>query len=635
MHCDLEINDVGGLKGSHNFSFDSGKVVKVKGTNASGKSSFIKALISVLSLPEIGHYLKYEREAERLGIKGDELSVHEGFVNIYSKNADVHISYDGYSDSYSVKPNGDILLAPRGNEKFLLTGASMDNSRVVQQLKSGENSSFGWLIDELSFADSYENLRLLASNYYRDVESKKKSVIDRKLQSEKLSLQLESLLEEKKIIDFKKDDLAQKIQDSDIRQIVKKRDDKFKQIERANDSLNEKNGRFNTLDRDIEYKKKQLESIKKKIDSLEEELLSLDIESFESTYNKRKLEIDGEIGALKIEKSKIDGTLNIFQSAQIKLHRDGVSQIKCILCDEGQLDVQILESKLDTLMDEKRTVESKIQSFTSEFSQMQHSLRNLLEEKKRKQEEIDKLKPTINHDESRLQVEIDEVEDLKHDIESTKRKIQGLENEYNELKLLAKGDILDELDSLDQQSLQLQRKIGAMEEKINTVAGLEVIFNQTVSLDESLIIYDKWINYLHDLEQFAKMMYTEHREEARRNFNSNVNTLIKDLGFKGFDSVWLNNEDRLMVEREGEKPQPVGSLCLSEKCTVAILLQLSMKETYLPGIPFFIVDDILQDFDEDRKEKLLNYLDNVAKEKDMFILISWLDENVDNVMVVQ
>lgn len=633
MKCTLKLKDVGGILGTNEFSFESGKVTKIIGSNASGNSSILKGLISVLATPKSGAFVKYGSDAERIGIKGSDLSVHEGFVNIYAESAEVNLSYNGFKEVYSVEPDGKVLIAPDGNEKFLLTGVVMDNSRVVQQLKSGENSSFDWLIDELSFADNYEKLHDLAKIYFEEIETKKSSLISRKSKANDLSLNLTKLEKDKQIADKERQELSKKVSDSKMREVVEKRDEKVGQIERARNELKKIVDTFNTINSEVEHKKKRVKEGEKTLSEIQKEIASLNLTDYEKRFNERKNEVDAIIPSLKDEKSKVDGTINIFQSAKLKLHKDGVTEIECILCGEGKLNAKKLDSRLNSLLNDKRDIETKIQALTNEISKMYQNLQNLTKAKEEKEDQMGEIKSTLGQDESSLKTAISKISAQEGAITEKEKIIQNLEIEYNNLKSLAKGDLIKKLDELESKSLELQREIGRIEERIKSTAGEEDIYGEKVDLDKANIIYDKWLKYLSDLEAFTNKMYIEHREDARKKFNENIDFLIKELGFKGFKSIWLNNEDRLMVERENEQPQPVGSLSLSEKCTVAILLQLSMKEAYLPDIPFFLIDDILQDFDEDKKIKIINYLDNVAKEKDMFVLMSWLDEGKKGVVV--
>ncbi|ADI73080.1 SMC domain protein [Methanohalobium evestigatum Z-7303] len=633
MICNLDLKDVGGLRGENNFSFESGKANKILGSNAVGKTSLIKGMVSVLSIPPSGTFLKYGDDAERLGIKGDELSVHEGFVNIYSDSAQVKLSYDSIEDTYTVEPDGTVIESPDGNEKFLLTGVVMDNSRVVQQLKYGENSHFGWFINQLSFADNYEELYNLAQSYINDITSKKTSLNKRKSKAKELASELEKVKKQKEEIDQDREEISKKVNDNDIREIVEERKSIFEKIQNFHRDLNDIYNRINNKKTKIQKKEEIVNELNENLSNLNKEIEGLDVSNYKKKFDQKVNENTSKIESLKEDKAEVNASINLFQSAKLKLKNENKSETTCILCEQGNLNINVIDKTLESLNDKKRNIESEIQSLNEEIAIMKNKLNNLESEKNKKEQEIFRLEHELEDTKSDLKTLRNEVkndDDLKNEKEQT---LKELENEYERLKELAKGDIVKKIDELEAKSSELQEEIGSINEKIRSTTGEEVIYGENVDTDTALAIYNDWLYYLEELKEFANEMYSSHRNEARKKFNEKISVLIEDLGFEGIKSIWLNNEDRLMVERENEQPQPVGSLALSEKCMVAILLQLSMKEAYLPDIPFFVVDDILQDFDDNKKKKVINYLGNVAQEKNMFIVMSLLDETQPEVVI--
>jgi DNA repair exonuclease SbcCD ATPase subunit len=143
---------------------------------------------------------------------------------------------------------------------------------------------------------------------------------------------------------------------------------------------------------------------------------------------------------------------------------------------------------------------------------------------------------------------------------------------------------------------------------------------------------------LEELITFAEQRAEEQRQKAAVEFNTNIKKLIESLGFKEFRTIRLDNAYRLYVERLDPKTsnyvfQPVNTLSESEKLSIALILQVALKETYMPDIPFFIIDGVIQDFDEDRRVKVLDYLSNKAEERDWFIVVTRLTEDAAQVRV--
>jgi len=102
---------------------------------------------------------------------------------------------------------------------------------------------------------------------------------------------------------------------------------------------------------------------------------------------------------------------------------------------------------------------------------------------------------------------------------------------------------------------------------------------------------------------------------------------MTELGFTEFDQIALDKDDKqLKVFRPGFVRQPLESLSTSEKYSIAVVLQITLKKTYLPDIPFFIVDEVVVNYDNERKERILDYLNQMAKEENLYIIVTKLAE---------
>ena len=78
----------------------------------------------------------------------------------------------------------------------------------------------------------------------------------------------------------------------------------------------------------------------------------------------------------------------------------------------------------------------------------------------------------------------------------------------------------------------------------------------------------------------------------------------------------------MIIIRKDNTTQPLNSLSGGEKVVVSSLLQISAKETYNPDIPFIVGDDIILKMDDSRRKIFENYLKNIAKTKDWFIILT-------------
>ena len=57
---------------------------------------------------------------------------------------------------------------------------------------------------------------------------------------------------------------------------------------------------------------------------------------------------------------------------------------------------------------------------------------------------------------------------------------------------------------------------------------------------------------------------------------------------------------------------PLEALGTSEQYTLGITFLIAAKEEYLPDFPFFVIDEIITSYDEDRMQKIKKYTANIT-----------------------
>jgi DNA repair exonuclease SbcCD ATPase subunit len=158
---------------------------------------------------------------------------------------------------------------------------------------------------------------------------------------------------------------------------------------------------------------------------------------------------------------------------------------------------------------------------------------------------------------------------------------------------------------------------------------METVFDTKVAALVTKDVVEILKDRINHLEQRAE----EEREQAARRFNESINILLANLGFKEFRTVKLAGSPsyRLYVERfdsqkKDYKSQDVGTLSTSEKLAISMILQMALKETYMRNTPFLIVDDVLEDFDAERRERVIEYLKDKISKENWFIVATKLVE---------
>src|SRR6266581_9244884 len=113
MRGELVLEDVGGLSGKNKFTFESGKLNTIESPNASGKTTVIKSLSAILSLPA-DDGLAFE-VARKLGLRSRNVGEPEPLVNVNSSSATISLTTGQENRLFTVRRSGEISNKPPGN----------------------------------------------------------------------------------------------------------------------------------------------------------------------------------------------------------------------------------------------------------------------------------------------------------------------------------------------------------------------------------------------------------------------------------------------------------------------------------------------------------------------------------------
>ncbi len=620
MRAQLELTNIGGFRGTKRFEFQKGAVNEVEAANAAGKTSLIRGLACALAYP-----LSHDEaitEAKNQGLR-------ESLKNIYENDATVHLMYDGNDEVWHMRGDGTFAQLPKnGNEGFLYAGMLTQEAQTIRQLVEG-NSDFSWVAQRLSYARRYATAKAFVDSQIIDVE-RNTGVIDKRrealIEEDKALTQIR---DERAKLDQTIDELAQKL-DERKRQHLEQMKVMDIEIRRRADEVSRHEARIHVLEQDIESLEAKLESNARNVHQLEEQLESINIEAIRREVIKNVSEIDKKIGKQRTEMAGLDGQKSAFSDAKSVLVQRGEREGLCPVCERSTVDVYFLEGKISEINSEVQAKQREIQALASERSrwlQKEAKARREIDElsqlKKRLADEKRELSSTKSRSTKELESLRQALEKLRNErvILSKQRASLGRETEKWE------AETHETLSSTERQAKALNSEIAERTRKIEE-ASLVPLYGRERSS------FQKWKNRLYryrsklgEVVEFFERRQHQHEVQAIADFNNNVRRVMADLGFTEFDQIAIDKDDmRLKVLRAGFVRQPLESLSTSEKYSIAIVLQIALKETYLPDIPFFIVDEVVVSYDEEKKQRILDYLGQMAKEKELYIVVTKLSE---------
>lgn len=220
----------------------------------------------------------------------------------------------------------------------------------------------------------------------------------------------------------------------------------------------------------------------------------------------------------------------------------------------------------------------------------------------------------------------EELSNLRNDIQQLSKTLSDIEAEIS-----AQGDVYDEqqraLSSIDRElalHLQLSDMQGALKKLDEDISAKAAEDEEFQEKSRELEEREKKATELHDSITVADAEKMRLLHAARLKFNTEATKVVKDVGFRNFVRVEVDDKFHVTVTKaEGERrfEEKLGMLSSSELAVMTILMALAAKLAYLPDIPIFVIDTITTSLDRERFIRLVEYM----KEKVPYLIVVMLD----------
>lgn len=641
---EVRFSNVGGFTGELVYSFEVGKLHEIRGANTAGKSSLFKAIVAPLSVPSNADF-RFEEEAELFGIKQRRSNISHSFVNNNYEKAQSTVLYDNKKWDYKVKNDGSLLeIIPKGNDDFLLVGVLSRNTKLYQQIIRG-NWEFKWFIDELSAAKRYDSIANIISIRRRETE---RGLIKSKKSSEKMKTLSSEVISINKELKDKKDSLEKlKRETMDLDELIQYNTE----LSSLDDQKTDLKNRISGLNKSLRSKENQKSEYinKLKIEEKENKKRSNNLEKIKTRLkeigdlNERQIELKKYIENSEVKKrgyatkrDEISGVINLLTLAQNSLKTDSP---KCPLCNSLDINHHQLNSRLKEYRREYSQAQAQVSSIVKEQDIRQNEMRDLVKEKEElenKEEElndeninyikdIQKIEKKLNISIQAIKEDTQKIEKAQSNLSKVNSDIERILKKSEKGKKLAeeKGDIEKQVEKLEGRLLEIEKQLDDLtvefwDYKLNPDIAMK-IFSK---LKEDLMVTENKLNTQADIQ----------RREAQKVFNETISEVLKRLKFKDLGRFSLNSE-YLLIRQINGKLQDMESLAESERVVLAIVLLLSAKRVYYSEIPLFLIDDVYNDLDDEKKKLLTNYLIEIASNENIAILYTCLDDSLSEVEI--
>ncbi|MGQ9468740.1 MAG: ATP-binding protein, partial [Nitrososphaerales archaeon] len=468
------------------------------------------------------------------------------------------------------------------------------------------------------------------------IEKRAEEIETARKEIDKLKGEKEKLLNEIKRLDEE----ASKLPPVDPT-LVERRDELKKELGRVKEQLDRLNDNIRRDKVDVEKKENKIKEIKRELTDILKELKEVEEELDKLTKGEKRKEldeairkIDDEVEELQKETLRVEGELRVYEGV-LNIAVDA-KEIKCPLCGKSVIGV----SALKRTRDEVKTRLLQIKRDITDKQTERNLLQGELSELDNKIEQLrEKRRPELT---GKKNTSEENIERLEYEIQNARSKLQDIQKQLDKLDSEHKK-LLNELEDIEkkigrkdearrrlyERISELRQELGKVERSIETDMGELERLNRIeiegviINIDKAKKVYADWSGVLDHLNKHLEKRIEDERFGTVKRFNEGVKDLLRRLESKEFEDVWIDERGlELMIERRGGRKQHVSSLSTSEKYALAILLQIAVKETYMPKEPFFLLDGTLLAFDRKRAESILNYLSEEASRKGWIVCIS-------------
>lgn len=649
MKAEVRVSEIGPFKGSYVFELDSSLLNVVEAPNASGKSSLIKGMAALVGLP-VKSRLAYD-VGRRLGIIPLNPDDRNPLVNMQAEEGIIELRLGNQTRRLTARAHGPSRNDPAGNEKFLFTGLLVRESEIVRRLDDGSDD-FSWLVSFLSLSSRYEEVRKVVEEYVITARDTLQNLMTSASTISAAQGQLATLLETREKIRSHRAELETQLGsvlrvDPKVSEEIEKLRLERNRIETDRDEYSGKvnalkakksvlevelrghTGTLSSLHDALERKAREIEGLpsREDIEKAEREARTLRINEIPKLRE--------EIGGLKKESALLEPALSWVSKE--------TSSVPCPLCQSvganpaGVIPVPNLVRAMQRARDQERALVNKLAQTIQRAGDLESRGPLAL----RSKEKLEKERAGLNADFQRLtRVQDDRKRELeatsavltnrKRDLEAKESELEDILAKLNSL-LQQHGDerrsqAIQEIRKAESELGEVEGRISSLQSSIAERATVEV-HGSPLGLNDAIAFYEQSMELFTRTISHMDEAIAQQRRGAAKSFNDQVIRLLKEMQFKGL-SAWIDEVSyRLKVQREGPAgliDQAVASLSASERHVLAAVLTIAAKEAYTPEVPFFLIDEVLLDFDKKRLSALVNYLKESAMGRGQLVLLSRL-----------
>lgn len=669
--------DLTNVAAIENFKEDIelGKVTLVRSKSATGKSSILRGTVMGLSGSIVNSKPAIQEEAANLEIHDTSDT---GLLRINTPKAVSTITSNSDKCSTTLNRSGAVTGTGTVNDKAIYTTmiARVPQTKLYSSVFSPDpdnKNHFGWIADDLSDAEHYQNwLNVLEPLNNQILSLTRQSESWQKEQTE-LEASIEALEAEKTAVSSKrisltsssdegKDDLANELED------LKERSDKAEDdFTSASNELAEWERGNDQHRRVFDLNKNRIRTAEREIRALEELVRQRITRPDHRELQARLAELAELIGK---SEAKLEGAAKHSEGLDLwdKEGKDDQKGLKNYF-EEIRTDLDASDSS-DSDREEQRSIRDRInreerdwQIATNRQSRATEEL--AIQNGIKFQAEIDMTEAQGN-----MQGGDSKRRNLENTVNANKQAFEQAESEYKrkdaELTNLLgetpeQASLRAKEEDIDNQLIPLlRRRKPTLSIRFDALGMLpsEEIEMDAVTIDANLDAYatgggdgpgivesnlktsrPQIQDILNDMlvdgtlwgavsstVEHARTKADEHRQAARRIFNEIGTSLFADLSFSPIEDLQLDTDYNLSIGWKNRDRRTGLHGSEGELTIIAAALLIALRKAYTENIPLLMFDSILDNINPDDRNLLFQFLESYAASENIAVLVTQLDD---------
>ncbi|MHA1230957.1 MAG: AAA family ATPase [Candidatus Helarchaeota archaeon] len=592
----VEIKNIGGLIGVHDFNFDKGLSI-IHAPNGTGKSSLLKALHLIIGNTKIPEPIlkNYLSEKEISGYVKVNLNGNDYEVQLQRKGDKVLISYS----------NVDDLAFPSPTEELAYVHAISDLYQGI--LKNDFNFITSWY-HRITEDYKYELIYEIASNVLSEYKAKRDE-LKRKL-SKDISDNQDKINELKNQIEDLNNSIERILNSESYQKSMEAHKEKKEQINNLRKKIEMLNKKKETLTIKIINQETELDKVKKQLEKLQ-----LKIENFDAEYPIKKAQFD----RYEQERDNLEKKLDMIKHERLE-KEEKLNYEKVLLSDYKKLlkreTCPTCHQKLDNIIikDFVSKGEHKVQKLTKNIELIKQKEKDLLKSKMSIDEELIKLK-------NFLKIEIEKLRKEKNIYEKTvnqlleslprikKEKLNLIEKIENENSKLL--EIQKELAKENPYQEELFKLQGEKNSKEKLLRKLEEEIEESSEYQRDYLKYERIIKKAEIIQKYFENRVIHLKRETFNRINKALLNSFELLELAKLKKIEFSEKDgqlNLEIVRDNNIYTSLEKLSGAEKSLITLIISWVVKQMVIPNEPIFLIDEITTEMDDTRFKDILNYI---------------------------